>query len=395
LESAPNNSMINNPWGIIVVLTSLEAAVLSLAGHARFKRYFKFLPSVFWIYFLPMLASTSGLINHQHAVYGLITKNILPASLFLLLLGVDVKAIWGLGPKALTMMLAGSGGIMIGTVTVFALFKDMIGINMWTGFGALSASWMGGSANMVAVKEALLTPDEVFFPMVIVDTIVPYFWMGMLVSAVSLQPLFDKFTGADRKILDELNQGAAKNSAGSNKQFSFKMTGIILLIAFAGGFASIFVARHLPEIKDVISQYAWAIILASMLGLTLSFTPARKLVSCHSNSIGYVLLYFVLTSIGAKASLSSINTSLVLIGAGFLIVIVHAAFLVMVARLIRAPMFLVAVASQANIGGVASAPIVAEVYQPGLASVGILMAVFGGILGTFLGIFTGHLCHWF
>lgn len=387
--------MINNTFGIIFILITIEAAVMVLAGHKRFKRYFKFLPSVFWIYFLPMLASTFGLIDSRHAVYGLITKNFLPASLFLLLLCVDVKAIKSLGSKALTMMIAGSCGIMLGTVVVFSLFKGFVGEKMWCGFGALSASWMGGSANMVAVKEALATPDDVFFPMVIVDTIVPYFWMGLLVSAVALRPLFDKFTGANQQIFEELNRNTAEVSAGVIRTGSFVTTLLILLIAFAGGYVSIFLARYLPQIQDVVSQYAWTIILASLFGLLLSFTPARQLECYNSNRIGYILLYFVLTSIGAKASLTDINASFILIGAGFLIVIVHAVFLVIVARLIRAPMFLAAVASQANIGGVASAPIVAEVYQPGLASVGILMAVFGGIFGTYLGILTGHLCRIF
>ncbi|OGX34319.1 MAG: hypothetical protein A3C36_05150 [Omnitrophica WOR_2 bacterium RIFCSPHIGHO2_02_FULL_52_10] len=342
-----------------------------------------------------MLASTAGLIDSRHAVYSQITRNILPASLFLILICVDIKAIARLGPQALTMMLAGSVGIMMGTVAVFALFKNIVGKEMWSGFGALSASWTGGSANMVAVKEALLTPDEVFLPMVIVDTIVPYVWMGLLVSAVSLQPLFDKFTRADRQVLDALNRKAATVHAGRGSKLTFPMTVFILLVAFAGGFVSMAVSRHLPEIKDIISGYAWTIILASALGLALSFTPARKLERYNSDRIGYLLLYFVLTSIGAKASLTNIHESFVLIGAGFLIVTLHAAILVLVARLIRAPMFLAAVASQANIGGVASAPIVAEVYQPGLASIGLLLAVLGGIIGTYLGILTGYLCHAF
>ncbi|HQP09977.1 MAG TPA: DUF819 family protein [Candidatus Omnitrophota bacterium] len=384
--------MINNTWGIIIVLAGLQTLVMSLAGHRRFARYFTFLPSVFWIYFLPMLASTGGLIDPQHPVYGVITKNILPASLFLLLLGVDIKAIIGLGPKALAMMLCGSAGIMLGTVITFTLFKSIVGEPMWAGFGALSASWIGGSANLVAVKEVLSTPDEVFLPMVIVDTIVPYFWMGILVSAVGLRPLFDRFTGTDPNVLEKFRQNSVSGSSGPGR-FSFGMAVMILAIAFAGGFAAINISRYLPEIKDVISTYAWTVILASLFGLAFSLTPARQLEKRGSNRIGYILLYFVLASIGAKASLSNISASFTLIAAGFLIVFIHATVLLVAARLLRAPMFLAAVASQANIGGVASAPIVAEVYQPGLASVGILLAVFGGILGTYLGILTGHLCH--
>jgi uncharacterized membrane protein len=304
---------------------------------------------------------------------------------------VDAKAIARLGPKALTMMLAGSAGIMLGTASVFFLFKGIVGEKMWSGFGALSGSWTGGSANMIAVKEALGTPDEVFLPMVIVDTIVPYFWMGILVSVVRLQPAFDRWSRADRKVLDDLNEKTSKVGA-KTETLTIVWTLFILLLAFAGGFGSKIIARYLPEVKDVISTYAWTIIVVSLLGLVFSFTPARNLESRGSNRIGYFLLYLVLTAIGAKASLNNIASSLVLIGAGFFIVLIHAALLVAAARLIRAPFFLVAVASQANIGGVASAPVVAEVYQRGLASVGLLLAILGGIIGTYVGIVTGHLC---
>ncbi|MBZ0165286.1 MAG: DUF819 family protein [Candidatus Omnitrophica bacterium] len=384
--------MIHNAPGIIVVLLVIEGGILYCAGHPRTKRFFKFLPAVFWIYFLPMLASTAGLINPDHAIYGMITKNLLPARLFLLLLCVDVKAVQKLGPKALTMMLAGSGGIMIGTVTAFYFLKDIVGEKMWPGFGALSASWMGGSANMVAVKEALSTPDDVFLPMVIVDTIVPYFWMGVLVSAAAWQPVVDRFNRADTRVLAELDRKLADATTDRPTQAGPWVTIGIVAVALTGGYAAMFIAGYLPVIKDVISTYAWTVIAASLLGLALSFTPVKELRHYGSERVGYVILYFVLTSIGARASLQDAGSSLVLIGAGFLIVFIHAVILLVVARLVRAPLFLAAAASQANLGGVASAPIVAEVYHPGLASVGLLMAVFGGILGTYLGIITGQIC---
>ncbi|MCA9404104.1 MAG: DUF819 family protein, partial [Candidatus Omnitrophica bacterium] len=143
-----------------------------------------------------------------------------------------------------------------------------------------------------------------------------------------------------------------------------------------------------------ISTYAWTVILASALGLVCSFTKINRLQQHGSERIGYWILYFVLTSIGAKASLQDAGAAVTLLGAGFLIVIIHAIVLLIAARLLRAPIFLAAAASQANMGGVVSAPIVAEVYHPGLASVGLLMAVFGGIMGTYFGLITGQLCRW-
>ena len=386
--------MMDSTGAIIAVLILIEAVVLTAAGHPRTKRFFKFLPAVFWIYFLPMLAATCGLLDSGHPVYGKITKTLLPAGLFLLLLCVDVKAVLRLGPKALGMMLAGSAGIMLGTVTVFAVYRHIVGAHMWPGFGALSASWMGGSANMVAVKEALGTPDEVFLPMVIVDTIIPYFWMGLLVTAAAWQPAIDRFNNADSAVLAELDRRLAQIEKGDAGKFHPGFALVIVAAALAGGFLCKWIAGILPEIKGVISTYAWTVILASVLGLVCSFTRINRLQQHGSERIGYWILYLVLTSIGAKASLQDAGAAVTLLGAGFLIVIIHAIVLLIAARLLRAPIFLAAAASQANMGGVVSAPIVAEVYHPGLASVGLLMAVFGGIMGTYFGLITGQLCRW-
>ena len=389
--------MIHNPLAIILVLLSIEISVLYISSQDRFKKYFQFLPSLFWIYFLPMIVSTLGLIDSKSPVYQMISSYLLPTSLFLLLICVDVKAIFKLGKPALIMFFAGSLGVVLGAPLIFFLFKNLLGPQggqMWSGFGALSGSWTGGSANMIAVKEAFSTPDAVFLPMVIVDTIVPYVWMGILVALVGIQPKYDRWNRSQRGILNELSLKVERNSSPEFSNIKFGMTIFILALAILITIASQSLARFLPVVKDVISVYAWTIILVSTLGVLLSLTPIRKLESCGSTKIGYFILYFVLTSIGAKANLSHIGSTLILIAAGCLLVLFHACFLVLTARWIKAPMFLVAVASQANIGGVASAPMVAEIYQPGLASVGLLLAILGNIVGTYFGIIAGQLCRW-
>ncbi len=290
------------------------------------------------------------------------------------------------------MMAVGSLGIMLGMPLVFWLFKGVVGQQMWSGFGALSASWIGGSANMIAVKEAIGTPQAVFTPMVVVDTVVPYVWLGFLVAASSFQWQFDRINNSDRRILDDLAARAKELSAQLTEKSSWHFTLLIFLFALAGSLIARSIGERLPMVKDIFSAYAWTIIAASVLGIALSFTRARKLESYGTSRIGYFLLYFVLTTIGAKANIVNISTTFILIGAGFLVVIFHGLGLLLAARILRAPMFLVAVASQANIGGVASAPIVAQVYQSGLASVGLLLAILGNIMGTYLGIITSQLC---
>lgn len=384
--------MIRNQAFLIFVLLSIEVLVLYCSERKSFRAFFKFIPAVFWIYFLPMLASTFGLIDATSKIYQAISANLLPASLLLLLLSSDIGSIIKLGRPALIMMFAGSFGIMLGTPLVFFLFKDWVGAQFWSGFGALSASWIGGSANMIAVKEAIGAADSVFLPMVIVDTIVPYAWMGILIALAGIQPLYDRWSKSDRKMLDELNKRISAAGADKDKRLRLNTTILILCVAVLGAAFSRFAAGFMPQIKDVISVSAWTIIIVSVLGVSLSFTPARRMEGFGASRIGYFILYFVLTSIGAKASIVNINSTAILITAGFLLVFFHAFTLFLTAKAIRAPLFLAAVASQANIGGVASAPIVATVYQPGLASVGLLLAVLGNIMGTYLGIITGQLC---
>lgn len=341
-----------------------------------------------------MLCSSLGLLDSKSPVYSSITNHLLPASLILLLMCVDIKAILHLGRTALGMFFVGSLGIMTGTVLVFAVFKGIVGTQFWGGFGALSGSWTGGSANMIAVKEALSTPNDVFLPMVVVDTVVPYVWMAFLILMVGWQKIFDPWNKARTDLLVEFNRNVKLIPLKSFSGWQMKQVFLILIIAVTGSAIGGLLAQGLPEIQGIISTYAWVIIIVSFLGISLSFTRCRDLESYGASRIGTWILYFVLTSIGAKASLAHLQSSLVLILAGFCIVLVHAVFMLVGARLLRAPLFLVAIASQANIGGIASAPIVAACYQPSLASVGLLLAVLGNIVGTYCGIIAGQLCHW-
>jgi uncharacterized membrane protein len=383
--------MINNPYAVIVFLGLIEFFVLYFSSRPRFKKYFHFIPPVFWIYALPMIFSSLGLIDPNSRFYKVIAENVLPASLILLLLSTDLNAISKLGKKALFMMLAGSLSIMIVFPIVFYFFKNLVGIHMWSGFGALSASWVGGSANMIAVKEALGTPEAVFAPMLLVDTIVPYLWMALLIACVGLQKPFDKMIKADMQVMEELNQRLSRQES-QEKRFSGVGILFILLTATFGVIIAKISALYLPVIKSMISSYTWVIIVASCLGIILSLTPARRLEQENATKVGYWFLYFVLTTIGAKACIRDFSGALILIGAGFCVIALHGLILVTAAKILRAPMFLVVTASQANIGGPASAPVVAAVYQPALASVGLLMAILGNILGTYTGIITGYVC---
>jgi uncharacterized membrane protein len=229
--------------------------------------------------------------------------------------------------------------------------------------------------------------------MVVVDTIVPYVWMGILIALAGWQAKFDHWNHADSAILDNLTGRIKERKAqGRTKKFRWPFL-LIAVVSLVGMIASRFLAGIIPEIPQTLSRYGWMIICVSCIGIGLSFTRLRSLGEQGASRIGYYLLYFVLTSIGAKASISNLSAVPLLIFCGFLIVLVHALVLFLAARMMRLPLFLLATASQANVGGVASAPVVSATYRPELASVGLLLAILGNIIGTYFGIVTGRICY--
>lgn len=380
--------MIQHPLGILCALLLIEGILLFLSERPGYEKFFRFPPVLFWIYFFPMIVSGLGILPQQHAIYPEITNTVLPAGLILLLISTDMKAILKLGRPALLMMFAGSTGIMLGAPLVVMLFKPWLPAEAWSGFGALAASWIGGSANMIAVKEAIHTPDAVFFPMIVVDTVVAYSWMGLLILLEGFQKTYDAWNRSDLRVIEELAQKAARTDI-SAKTVSFRYLPILFVVGFGGAWISKGLAGIVGN-----GSFAWTIILASTLGILLSWTPLRKL-ECHGASrMGYLFLFFVLTSIGVRASLSGIFSAPLLIVAGVVLVLIHALFLLVASRVARIPLCLVATASQANIGGPASAPIVATAYVPMLAPVGLLLGILGNVVGTYLGLMTSYLCRW-
>ncbi|HOW58136.1 MAG TPA: DUF819 family protein [Candidatus Omnitrophota bacterium] len=385
--------MIQSSSGILAILIFIETLVLFLAGHARTKKFFRFPPSMFWIYFLPMIFSGLNVIPQQSPLYPKIGTYVLPASLILLLISADLKAILKLGKHAMGMMLVGTLGVILGAPFVLFLFKPWLPADAWSGFAVLAASWTGGSANMLAVKEAINTPDSVFLPMVVVDTIVAYSWMGILILLAGFQKTYDAWNHSDLFAVKAFHQKVSVAPVSDSTILRAEHILAVLSIGFLGAFVSHQLAMGLDALVHV-PQNTGLILVASTTGILLSLTPMKKLENWGASRIGYVLLYFVLTSIGARANLAGILSAPVLIIAGFSWILIHAVFLLIASRLTRTPLCLVAAASQANIGGPASAPVVAAIYEPALAPVGLLLGIFGNVIGTYCGLLCAALCKW-
>ena len=378
---------------IIALFSAVLGVVFWLDSFEAFEPVFKYLPPVIWAYFVPMLCTTAGLTPAESPVYDWMSAYLLPFSLFLLMITVDLKAILRLGPMALFMMCAGTLGIIVGGPVVFALFSPFFEDPVaWKGFAALSGSWIGGTANMVAMKQSFGTPDSTLGPLLVVDVVAGYGWMGVLIFLSAYQAYFDDWMQADTRAMDRLNE-RMKNAEDQRRPVTLRDLSVMIGIALTATVGAKAIAGTLPELGNptAVTTDTWAILLVVTAGLLLSFTPLQEMENAGASRLGYFALYLLLTSIGAKADLAAVLDVPLYLLAGVLWILIHIAFLLAAARMVRAPLFFVATGSMANVGGAASAPIVAGVYLPAMAPVGLLMGVAGYILGIYAALGCGWL----
>lgn len=384
--------MITDPTGVFVTLAGMLAAIYALAGVPRLARFFDLLPPILWAYMLPMLATSAGLLPPASPAYDWITRFVLPVALLLLMMTVDVPALLKLGRPATIMMLAGTAGIVIGGPIALAAFGRWLPPDAWKGLAALSGSWIGGSAQLVAVAESVETPDAMLGPIIVVDTVVGYGWMAILLFLSGWQARFDRWNRADTRLIEETNVALAEKTAATRRPLAIREAALILGIGFVGAYLTVVLGDLLPELGDpkIISHTTWAVILVTTLGLALSFTRVSALEGAGASTLGTLALYLLVTAIGARGDLRAILAAPMFLATGALWIAIHVAILVLVARWIRAPLFFLATGSMANVGGAASAPVVATVYHRAMAPLGVLMAVAGYVIGTYGGL----LCAW-
>lgn len=369
------------------VLAAILGLVFLLSGLHSFRKLFDFIPPVLWAYFVPTLCTTFGLIPAASPTYAWMTRHLLPLSLLLLMVTVDLRSVLRLGPMALAMMLAGTVGTMLGAPIVYLLFGGLLPDEAWKGLAALSGSWIGGTANLVAIAESVGTPDSIMGPIIVVDTVVGYGWMAVLLLLSNYQQRFDRWNRARTDALDDANRRIQALGV-SRKPIDTRRAAIIVGLGFAGAILAIILGDALPPVGSptIISHTTWAVLIVVTGGLLLSFTPVARLEEHGASQLGYAALYLLLTAIGAQANLAAVLDAPAFLLAGIVWIAVHATVLLIVARLLRAPLFFFATGSMANIGGAASAPLVAGVYHPAMAPVGLLMAVAGYVLGMYGGI---------
>ncbi|MBX7247095.1 MAG: DUF819 family protein [Candidatus Sumerlaeaceae bacterium] len=397
-------AMITTPMALFVFLLAMVGTVFWLSEFKRFERFFHFFPPLIFCYFLPMLTTTCGITPEKNDLYDWFNTTFLPPILLLLLVSADLKAIIRLGPKALGVMLSASVGIMGGAVIGYAFLAHKVDPQGWKNIGALAASWTGGSANMFAVKAALEIPDTVFSPMVIVDSVFAYTYLGLLIALAGYQEAYERRFKVDSRLADEIHERVAEFGSEA-RPISTRDLLVMLMLAMGGGYLCMLAGKSLAgylkpfgEAWPIIKTFSGAtltVIFVTALGIVLSFTPFRNLENAGASQLGYALLYMLLPTFGAQANLRNIGQVpwYGVIALGMLVLNVATVFLAL--RLTRAPLLFGAVGSQANVGGPASASVVASAYNPRMAPLGVLLGILGGIIGTYAGLLTAHLCKFF
>ena len=336
-------------------------------------------------------------------LYFVASRYLLPASLILFCLGIDFKGLINLGPKSLIMFLAATVGIIIGgpiaLLVVSAISPDLLGANpteVWKGLSTVAGSWIGGGANQTAMKEIYEVSDNLFGTMITVDVVVANIWMGLLLFGAGRSDRIDNWMKADNSAITDLKNKIEDYRASIAEIPSTTSLFILMSVAFGGvalaHYGMDVIAPWMTGFKETLdsvglsslmSKFFWLVVISTTFGLALSFTKARKLEGVGASKWGSIFIYILVATIGMKMNLGEVFANLGLFAVGITWMLVHVIILLTVAYLIKAPFFFVAVGSQANIGGAASAPIVASAFSPSLAPVGVLMAVLGYALGTY------------
>lgn len=389
-----------------ILLISLAAIFVTASSDKPFwKKFYTYIPALLLCYFIPALLNWPlGLISGDESrLYFVASRYLLPASLILLCLSIDFKGILNLGPKALIMFFTATAGIILGgpiaLIITSKFFPDVINVDasdLWRGLSTVAGSWIGGGANQTAMKEIFEVGDNLFGTMIVVDVVVANIWMGFLLYGANVSDKLDRYLKADNSAIEDLKQRVADYRASIETIPTTTAVFVLMAVAFGGTalshwgsdvvtpFMGTFrESLEAARLNSLMSGFFWLIVFSTTIGLGLSFTRFKKLEGVGASRWGSVFIYILVATIGMKMNLSEVFDNLGLFAIGLVWMAIHVLLLFVMAKIIKAPFFFVAVGSQANVGGAASAPIVASAFSPALAPVGVLMAVMGYAMGTY------------
>ena len=385
LEEHPNiwNIMITTPFPYLAILIFLASSLVYLEAKTKHK-FFDYLPAIVLLYFTVMSLSTLGVWEKTDAInsiYKDFKSNLLPAMIFLMLLQSDIRKILKLGKKILLTFFLASLSISLGFIVMFALLHHFFEPDAWKAFGALSGSWMGGTGNMVAIQSALNLPDSKMGYVLLIDSIDYAIWVMILLALVPFATKFNHWTKADGTVLKTL--GETLNRSKEEQPINFPSLFMLLGVALIVSVTAQQLAPYLPS-TSFLTNTTWIVIIATSFGILLGMTPLSK--EASAAPLANIMLYLIVALIASRANFTELTHAPLYIIAGFMILAIHLLIMVIFAKLFKIDLFSLGVASLANIGGVASAPILAGAYNKALIPIGVLMAMMGYIVGTFMGL---------
>lgn len=391
--------------GVVVGILALSLGFVFYTSHSRhplWQAVYKYVPALLLCYLIPSIFNTLGIISGSDSnIYYVVSRFLLPASLVLLTLSIDLQKIRKLGPKAIIMFFTGTVGIVIGgpiaILLVSLVSPETVGgahpNEIWRGLTTIAGSWIGGGANQTAMYEIFEVSDDIFPAMIAVDIIVANIWMAILLVMAGKAKELDAKRGADASAIEEVREQVEHFQRQHARMPMLHDFMLMLAVGLgATGFAHLladaiapYVSANYPQLEkfSLTSHFFWLIVVATTVGIGLSFTKVKRLEAAGASKVGSVFIYILVASIGMKMDITGIVQYPGIFVVGLIWISIHAVLLLTVAKVIKAPTFFIAVGSQANVGGAASAPVVASAFHPSLAPVGVLLAVFGYALGTY------------
>ncbi len=386
--------MITNGFSYFACLIALAAILIGLEKKTKSK-FFQYVPPVVLLYLTCMVLCTLNAwdLAATKPAYGVLKNNILYAMIFLMLLRCDVRKIFKLGPRMLGGFFAASVSIGFGFVATYAIFHTQLGSEAWRALAALCGSWMGGSGNMIAIQAALDISEADMAYALVIDSIDYSIWVMFLLWAINFAPRFNKWTKADTSALDEVCAKLEMEQENQSEPISFAsllmLLGSALIISAVGQNIGAIINGYV----GLLDKATWTVLFVTVAGLICAVTPFGKLAG--SGELANILLYAVIGLLASRASLLELSDAPIWILAGFVILAIHGVILLIIAKIFKLDMFTCGVASLANIGGTASAPILAGSYSPALVPVGVLMALIGYVIGTGGGLLVAKLMSMF
>lgn len=391
--------VINNGFTYLAVLVFIAGGLMALQKYAKWK-VFDIVPPLVFIYVINMILCTAGVYNSEacSTAYSALKNNILYAMIFVMLLRCDFRKLAKLSGRMIAIFLGGSVTIGIGFIIGYPIFKGFLGTDTWGATAALYASWVGGSANMAAMQDALPVDAGAYGCALALDTVCYSLWIAFLLLMVRYSDKWDNAVKADKSKLQAVAEAANAEVAKEKQHATYGdwifLIGISLAASAIAQWVGATMNSGLAGIGlGMFDKGTCTTVFVTVAGLICAMTPMGKLPAVEE--LSNVYLYIVVSLLASVASLTDLVSAPMWIVFGLFVLVVHVVLTFLLSKIFHWDLCMCSTASVANIGGSASAPIIACAYHESYAGIGVLMGVLGAAIGNFFGLGMGAILRLF